>query len=92
MGDTKALAASLGEAVHPVGGAARDLIDFHLRWKEFRPAAQALLARPGLGGAESDCLYWLIALADRIGAEDITFIPRSGPGSGSGSGSGPAQT
>ncbi|ADZ68602.1 hypothetical protein [Polymorphum gilvum] len=50
---------------------ARDLIDFHLRWPEFRPLALALLDRPDTTAVEAETLRWLIALADRVGRDDL---------------------
>ena len=50
----------------------RDLADFHLRWPAFRPDAQAILTQAALTDAQATTLRWLIAMADRIGAPDIT--------------------
>jgi hypothetical protein len=50
---------------------ARDLVDFHLRWREFRPFAVELLAREGLGGTEAATLRALIELADRVRENDL---------------------
>ncbi len=49
----------------------RDLVDFHLRWQEFRPLMMALQAREELSPEEAATLGWLIALSDRISAHDI---------------------
>ena len=60
----------------------RDLIDFHLRWHDFRPVARRVAARPGLTEDEAECIQWLIALADRISADDIALddkTPMDGP-------------
>ena len=51
--------------------APRDLVDFHLRWAEFRPLMTALQGQEGLSRAEADTLGWLIALSDRVSAQDI---------------------
>lgn len=50
----------------------RDLIDFHLRWREFRPFADSALQAAVLTPAQRETLMWLIALADRISPEDVT--------------------
>jgi hypothetical protein len=50
---------------------ARDLIDFHLRWAEFRPVATSLLGLPDLTRSQIDTLNWLIALADRVSDDDL---------------------
>lgn len=49
----------------------RDLVDFHLRWAEFRPLAVNLRSRTQLDLDQRELLGWLIALADRVGAADI---------------------
>lgn len=49
----------------------RDLADFHLRWLEFRPAMAALLNCPELSADQIATLGWLIALSDRVSADDI---------------------
>ena len=49
----------------------RDLAEFHLRWTEFRPSAQAIIESGGLSERQRTTLLWLIALADRIGEADI---------------------
>lgn len=49
----------------------RDLADFHLRWVEFRPAIVVLLDCPDLTADQISTLGWLIALSDRISADDI---------------------
>lgn len=51
--------------------APRDLVDFHLRWAEFRPLMLRLQARGALSPDEASTLAWLIALSDRVGAQDI---------------------
>ncbi|MFN0113858.1 MAG: hypothetical protein ACKVPY_04195 [Paracoccaceae bacterium] len=59
----------------PAGHKARDLADFCLRWQEFRPRATSILTRATLDPAEEDCLNWLIALADRVGSDDVGTGP-----------------
>lgn len=49
----------------------RDLVDFHLRWSEFRPFMVGLQAKEGLSSDEAATLGWLIALSDRVSAHDI---------------------
>ena len=49
----------------------RDLIEFHLRWREFRPLARQALESSALSSGERETLHWLIILADRVSAEDI---------------------
>ncbi len=49
----------------------RDLADFHLRWTEFRPGMIDLQCSPGLTPEQAQTLHWLIALSDRISAQDI---------------------
>lgn len=49
----------------------RDLIEFHLRWREFRPLAKQALESSALSSGERETLHWLIMLADRVSAEDI---------------------
>jgi hypothetical protein len=49
----------------------RDLAEFHIRWSEFRPLAEALLSPGRLTRDESEVLRWLILLADRIGERDL---------------------
>ena len=50
----------------------RDLIDFHLRWREFRPATERLLKLEGLDPRDREILRWLIALADRVNSDDVS--------------------
>jgi hypothetical protein len=47
----------------------RDVLEFYLRWKEFRP--DALAAMNGLCDTRKEVLGWLIALADRVGDADM---------------------
>jgi hypothetical protein len=49
----------------------RDLPDFHLRWREFRHCAEALMQRPHLSPAERELVGWLVKLADRVGQQDL---------------------
>lgn len=49
----------------------RDLADFLLRWQAFRPAMAALQARSDLPAPEAETLGWLIALTDRLRADDV---------------------
>lgn len=51
---------------------ANDLMEFHLRWPEFRPVAHALLDHQQAESSEAETLKWLIALADRISEADIS--------------------
>lgn len=55
----------------------RDLPDFHLRWAEFRPAAQAASRCAALTEDQRKVLFWLILLADRVGESDVA--PRQAP-------------
>lgn len=50
----------------------RDLIDFHLRWHEFRPATERLMKLEGLDPRDREILRWLIALADRVNSDDVS--------------------
>lgn len=50
---------------------ARDLLDFHLRWPEFRPLVLDLLARDRLSPAERQTLRSLVDLADRVREDDL---------------------
>lgn len=49
----------------------RDLVDFHLRWAEYRPLMVALQGQEGLSPEQVNTLGWLIALSDRVSAQDI---------------------
>lgn len=51
--------------------APRDLVDFHLRWAEYRPQMIALQGLDGLSPQQVSTLGWLIALSDRISEQDI---------------------
>jgi hypothetical protein len=48
------------------------VVDFHLRWAEYRPLMVALQMREGLLPEEANTLGWLIALSDRVSAQDIS--------------------
>ena len=50
---------------------ARDLVEFHLRWKEFRSHAEAIPNSQRLSPIQAETLTWLICLADRIQQDDI---------------------
>lgn len=50
---------------------ARDLLDFHLRWPEFRPVAANLAQSEELSDIQRTTLKWLIELAERVGAQDV---------------------
>jgi hypothetical protein len=58
-------------------GAVRDVADFHLRWAEFRPAAEAAAQSSALPADQREIVSWLIRLADRVGESDV--VPRQGP-------------
>ncbi len=48
-----------------------DLMDFHLRWNEFRGHAVSVSKKPNLNSTEQTTIDWLIRMADRIGEADI---------------------
>ncbi|GGX42443.1 hypothetical protein GCM10007385_07630 [Tateyamaria omphalii] len=50
---------------------ARDVIDFHLRWDEFRPVAKSIHGLLDLSQDQAEALYWLIELSDRVHQEDL---------------------
>lgn len=50
---------------------ARDLLDFHVRWPEFRPLALEVLARNSMSTAEHATLRALVDLADRVRDNDL---------------------
>lgn len=50
---------------------AQDLIEFHLRWLEFRPVAVALCGQTQLSKDEREVVRWLVVMADRIGRRDV---------------------
>ena len=49
----------------------RDLLDFLLRWREFRPDAMRLLDKESLDPQEQEILLWLVRMADKIGERDL---------------------
>ena len=49
----------------------KDLADFHLRWTEFRPFALELLSSTNLTAHQTETLKWMVALSDRVGADDV---------------------
>jgi hypothetical protein len=49
----------------------RDLADFHLRWREFRPEMTALTETGRLNARRREILRWLVLLADRVGTGDV---------------------
>ncbi|MEM6761389.1 MAG: hypothetical protein AAF615_00800 [Pseudomonadota bacterium] len=53
----------------------RDLVDFHLRWAEFRPLADSAMSNRTLSREERETIKWLVILADRVSARDITEDP-----------------
>lgn len=58
----------------------RDVADFHLRWSEFRPLAEAALRSANLPDDQRQVLSWLVLLADRVGESDVA--PRKPPARG----------
>ncbi|MGL4243201.1 MAG: hypothetical protein ACRCTI_18970 [Beijerinckiaceae bacterium] len=50
----------------------RDLADFHLRWPDYRHAAEEAARAPGLKPDQREVLEWLVRLADRVGRKDIS--------------------
>ena len=49
----------------------QDLIDFHLRWPQFRHIAADLAAREDLPESQRKIVRWLILLANRVGQKDM---------------------
>jgi len=49
----------------------KDLVDFHLRWSEFRKTAEALAEKDSLSDVERETVNWLIRMADRVGLADL---------------------
>lgn len=49
----------------------RDVADFHVRWAEFRPAAEAAAQSSALPVEQREIMSWLIRLADRVGESDV---------------------
>jgi hypothetical protein len=52
--------------------APRDVLDFHLRWSEFRALACSVAERSELSEQERDVVRWLTELADRVGPRDLS--------------------
>lgn len=50
---------------------ARDVIDFHIRWNEFRPVAKSIHGLPDLSQDQAETLFWLIELSDRVHKDDL---------------------
>jgi hypothetical protein len=48
-----------------------DVIDFFLRWREFREIATTLETNQGLSAKEREVARWLVAVMDRISARDV---------------------
>jgi len=48
-----------------------DLIDFHLRWTDFRNDALRVQDSKNLNIEEKEVIMWLISLADRISESDL---------------------
>ena len=56
----------------PSGAApVRDLADFLVQWGRFRPEVTRLQDNPALSRDEAEILGWLVALTDRLRAEDV---------------------
>lgn len=55
----------------PPPAAPGDLIDFYLRWPEFRGIAERLAAKRALSAQERQVMRWLVAMMDRISVRDI---------------------
>ena len=49
----------------------RDLVDFHLRWPEFRTLAARIAENEQLAASEREIVQWLLRLADRVGPRDL---------------------
>ncbi len=58
--------APAGQPVPP-----HDLVDFHLRWPEFRFIAARLAERDGIAPIDREVISWLLRLADRVGPRDL---------------------
>ena len=50
----------------------QDLVEFHLRWREFRPLAVGICKRNELSEDERETVRWLVLMADRIGRKDVS--------------------
>ena len=48
-----------------------DLMDFHLRWNDYRQQALNVACREQLTETEKLTIKWLIAMADRISEDDV---------------------
>ena len=48
-----------------------DVMDFFLRWREFRDVATTLQGKRGLNAKEREVARWLVAVMDRISARDM---------------------
>ena len=55
----------------PTRAPVRDLADFHLRWREFRPGMIDLARSRDLTPVQRETLGWLVQLADRVGGRDL---------------------
>jgi hypothetical protein len=55
----------------PTQAHVRDLADFHLRWREFRPEMIDLARSQDLTPVQRETLTWLVQLADRVGGRDL---------------------
>ena len=55
----------------PPPAAPGDLIDFYLRWPEFRMIAERLATKRVLSAQERQIMRWLVATMDRISVRDI---------------------
>ncbi len=50
----------------------KDLMDFFLRWPEFKDTAAEIATLPNLSNRQQVVIHWLIVLADRIGQADLS--------------------
>ena len=50
---------------------ARDLVDFFVRWREFRAIAAGVSGNSCLDAGERETIGWLIALADSVSELDL---------------------
>lgn len=48
-----------------------DLMDFHLRWSQFRNEASEVQKIETLSSQQQEIIGWLIAMADRISEVDV---------------------
>lgn len=51
----------------------RDLVDFYLRWSEFRDKILDISRSNELTLEQKELITWLIKLVDRVGRQDITY-------------------